>query len=101
MRRKGKTVTPSIRLQAKGELSILLTNTKNQCRKFISHADLSIKMLSGNQKIIFFQTSAVNTGLFSYMDATLLALDTPTGFIFKMVNTLELISSLMKYRPLI
>lgn len=101
MRRKGKTVTPSIRLQAKGELSILLTNTKNQCRKFISHADLSIKMLSGNQKIIFFQTSAVHTGLFSYMDATLLALDTPTGFIFKMVNTLELISSLMKYRPLI
>ena len=93
MRRKGKTVTPSRRLQAKGEMSILQTNTKTPMKKIhpSSYPDLMIKMLSGNKKIIF---SRLQLYAWAYlcMDVTLLVLDTPTGFIFQMISISGLVS---------
>ena len=68
MRRKGKTVTPSRRLQAKGEMSILQTTTKTPMKKIhqSSYPDLMIKMLSGNKKIIFSRLQLYAWPLFVY-----------------------------------
>ena len=47
-------MTPSRRLQAKGEVSTPQTGEDTKImRRFINHPDLIIKMLSGNKKEIF------------------------------------------------
>ena len=51
---KGKTLAPSRRLQAKGEMSTLQTcKDTNICERFINGLNLYTKMLSGNKKYIF------------------------------------------------
>ena len=68
-------MTPSRRLQAKGEMSTLQTgkDTIMMRKRFISNPDLMIKILPGNQgkSTDILQISAgVLTGVCAYMDAT-------------------------------